>query len=244
MPLQTAKNHPSLSDRTVIVKWVQSQLYKYDPAHPDPGRVTIHRLNRAEYNNTIRDLIGVDFKPAEDFPSDDSGYGFDNIGDVLSLSPVLMEKYLAAATRIMDQAIVTQAIPSQVRHYNANLMEMGFNADGDRGDGWMPLGVLEEDGVSETIAVPTGDYIVCAYVFAKPRPIPAGGGAGGSRHAVEEADRAGARRRGRYCRRPGRFPANALAAGPTPYAESDAAAGSGRCGGQPHGSALRRRLPY
>ena len=64
---------------------------------PDPGRVTIRRLNRAEYNNTIRDLVGVDFKPAEDFPSDDVGYGFDNIGDVLSLSPVLMERYLAAA---------------------------------------------------------------------------------------------------------------------------------------------------
>ena len=67
----------------------------------DPGRVTIRRLNRAEYNNTIRDLVGVDFKPAEDFPSDDVGYGFDNIGDVLSLSPLLMEKYLAAAEAIV-----------------------------------------------------------------------------------------------------------------------------------------------
>src|SRR4051794_21821480 len=61
----------------------------------DPGHVTIRRLNRAEYNNTIRDLIGVDFQPADDFPSDDVGHGFDNIGDVLSLSPVLMERYLA-----------------------------------------------------------------------------------------------------------------------------------------------------
>ena len=63
----------------------------------DPGRVTIRRLNRAEYNNTIRDLIGIDFHPADDFPSDDVGYGFDNIGDVLSMPPILMEKYLAAA---------------------------------------------------------------------------------------------------------------------------------------------------
>ncbi len=64
---------------------------------PDPGRVTLRRLNRVEYNNTIRDLFGVDFRPADDFPSDDVGYGFDNIGDVLSLPPLLMEKYLAAA---------------------------------------------------------------------------------------------------------------------------------------------------
>lgn len=72
----------------------------------DPGRVTIHRLNRAEYNNTIRDLVGVDFQPADDFPSDDVGYGFDNIGDVLALPPILLEKYLAAAEKIMDRAIV------------------------------------------------------------------------------------------------------------------------------------------
>src|SRR5271170_4591574 len=69
MPPPNAKNHPSLSDRNVITKWVRGELYKYDPKNPDPGRVTIHRLNRAEYNNTIRDLVGVDFKPAEDFPS-------------------------------------------------------------------------------------------------------------------------------------------------------------------------------
>lgn len=187
MPPPNAQNHPTLLERNIIANWVQAELYKYDPNHPDPGRVTIHRLNRAEYNNTIRDLVGVDFKPAEDFPSDDSGYGFDNIGDVLSLSPVLMEKYMNAATRIMDEAIVTQTIPSQLRHYNANLMAMGFNADGDRGDGWMPLGALEEDGVSETIPVPAGDYLVRVYTFARPRaagpPTPQFGGRRGGRGA-------------------------------------------------------------
>src|SRR6516165_6793458 len=72
----------------------------------DPGRVTMRRLNRAEYNNTIRDLVGVDFQPADDFPGDDVGYGFDNIGDVLTVSPLLMERYLAAAETITQQAIV------------------------------------------------------------------------------------------------------------------------------------------
>ncbi len=72
----------------------------------DPGRVTIRRLNRNEYNNTVRDLLGVNFRPADDFPSDDVGYGFDNIGDVLSLPPLLMEKYLDAADSIARQSII------------------------------------------------------------------------------------------------------------------------------------------
>ena len=62
---------------------------------PDPGRVTARRLNRAEYTNTIRDLLAVDFRADKNFPTDDSGEGFDNIGDILTVSPVLMEKYLS-----------------------------------------------------------------------------------------------------------------------------------------------------
>ncbi|NBR84635.1 MAG: DUF1592 domain-containing protein [Verrucomicrobia bacterium] len=73
---------------------------------PDPGRVTVRRLNRTEYNSTVRDLVNLDFNPTEDFPADDIGYGFDNIGDVLSISPVHMERYLAAAESIAARAIV------------------------------------------------------------------------------------------------------------------------------------------
>jgi hypothetical protein len=82
-------------------------------AKPDPGRVTMRRLNRNEYNNTIRDLCFVDFSPAEDFPSDDVGHGFDNIGDVLTLPPVLMERYLAAAEGVMEKAILSK-IPQPI----------------------------------------------------------------------------------------------------------------------------------
>ncbi len=71
----------------------------------EPGRVTARRLNRTEYNNTVSDLLGLDVRPADDFPQDDSGYGFDNIADVLSLSPVLMERYLSAAERITRLAL-------------------------------------------------------------------------------------------------------------------------------------------
>ena len=66
-------------------------------AKPDPGRVTVRRLNKVEYKNTVRDLLGVDFNPTENFPADDVGHGFDNIGDVLTMSPLLMERYLEAA---------------------------------------------------------------------------------------------------------------------------------------------------
>lgn len=67
--------------------------------------VSIRRLNRDEYNNTIRDLTGLDLHPADDFPADDVGYGFDNIADVLSISPLLLEKYVNAAMTVAEAAI-------------------------------------------------------------------------------------------------------------------------------------------
>ena len=81
------------------IEGFQKALYgifdKADQGKRDPGKVTMRRLNRVEYKNTIRDLVGVDFDPTEDFPADEVGYGFDNIGDVLTVSPVLMKRYLA-----------------------------------------------------------------------------------------------------------------------------------------------------
>lgn len=89
-----------------VAEWIKQEVHRIElAATPDPGRVTARRLNRAEYNNTIRDLLGVDFRPADDFPQDDSGYGFDNIGDVLSLSPVLLEKYLKASEAAVKTAV-------------------------------------------------------------------------------------------------------------------------------------------
>jgi len=100
------KEQPSDADRAAILIALDT-ITKVDcTAQKDPGRVTVRRLNKVEYNNTIRDLCGVDVKPAEDFPSDDVGYGFDNIGDVLSLQPILIEKYMAAADKILNAAIV------------------------------------------------------------------------------------------------------------------------------------------
>ena len=100
------KPQPSEDQRQKMVAFIDGQLSKADCTGPtNPGKVTIRRLNREEYKNTVRDLMGVNYEP-EDFPNDEVGYGFDNIGDVLSLPPMLMEKYLAAADEIVRKAIV------------------------------------------------------------------------------------------------------------------------------------------
>src|SRR5712691_1393048 len=97
---------PNTAEVKVVTGWIEAEFERADRlAKPDSGRVTARRLNRAEYNNTIRDLLGTTLRPADTFPQDDSGYGFDNIGDVLSLSPVLMEKYLAAAEKVARNAL-------------------------------------------------------------------------------------------------------------------------------------------
>lgn len=118
MPPKKKKTQPSDSERTNLVAWLDKTLFPVDPKYPDPGRVTLHRLNRVEYNNTVRDLVGVHFEPAADFPQDDVGYGFDNIGDVLSMPPILVEKYLKAAESVMDEAIITGPLPPRPRRFN------------------------------------------------------------------------------------------------------------------------------
>lgn len=98
---------PSEEELKQTLEWIRGALSDYSCDGPvDPGRETIRRLNRVEYQNTIRDLVGVEFKASEEFPADDVGYGFDNIGDVLSLSPLLLEKYYDAAMTIAGKAIV------------------------------------------------------------------------------------------------------------------------------------------
>src|SRR5271157_303125 len=100
------------AEMDTLVKYVQGEFAKADRnTPPDPGRVTAHRLNRNEYANTIRDLLGVEYRAQKDFPTDDSGEGFDNLGDILTISPVLMEKYLEAAERIASRAVAADPLP-------------------------------------------------------------------------------------------------------------------------------------
>ena len=106
---------PALAEAETFAKAVHEIFERHDrSAKRDPGRVTMRRLNRVEYNNTVRDLVGIDFPVGDDFPSDDVGHGFDNIGDVLTISPLHMERYMAAAETIMRQAILVGDAPKPV----------------------------------------------------------------------------------------------------------------------------------
>src|SRR5215475_1576013 len=110
---------PDPAEQKAVISWVEREFDRADRmAKPDPGRVTARRLNRAEYNNTVRDLLGVDFRPADDFPQDVPGQGFDNVAGTLSVSPVLMEKYLLAAEKVARTAVfgVASMKPERVVH--------------------------------------------------------------------------------------------------------------------------------
>ncbi len=107
------KDQPSSDERRKLIAWIDAAVFPVDPKNPDPGRVTLRRLNRFEYQNTVRDLIGV-LPDTQLLPPDDSGYGFDNMADVLTLSPTHLEAYLNTASRALDQAYGTSAAPKRV----------------------------------------------------------------------------------------------------------------------------------
>lgn len=120
-------------DLEKLVDWIKKGPLKLDPANPDPGRVTLRRLNRIEYRNTVRDLTGFDFRTDEEFPADDTGYGFDNIGDVLSTSPMLLEKYMQAAETIVEKAVPLENRITPSRQLPAGIFRgRGERSESDR----------------------------------------------------------------------------------------------------------------
>ncbi len=134
MPPEEHDRQPTNQERQRVVQWLEEKLYHVDCSKlRDPGRVTIRRLNRVEYNNTIRNLVGVDFEPGKGFPSDDVGYGFDNIGDVLSLPPLLMEKYLDAAEKIAEAAIIGDVEARRNQHFEDKNLDAGNGRRRDTG---------------------------------------------------------------------------------------------------------------
>jgi mono/diheme cytochrome c family protein len=152
------KPQPNEAERDLVVKYIDGQLAKVDcKQERNPGRVTIRRLNREEYRNTIRDLLGVSFEP-KDFPNDAVGYGFDNIGDVLSLAPMLLEKYLAAAEEIVGQAIVADPAPKAA---TTRIAGNKFKSDNDaiRAIESRALGLYREGEAHTTFDAPLpGEY--------------------------------------------------------------------------------------
>jgi mono/diheme cytochrome c family protein len=127
---------PDAATYEALVKYIESERDRLAQLKPNPGRPTLHRLNRAEYGNAIRDLLALEIDVAELLPADDIGYGFDNIGDVLNVSPLLLERYLSAASKISRLAVGDTTLPASYQTYV------------------IPHGLIQSDRMSE--AMPLG----------------------------------------------------------------------------------------
>ena len=123
---------PSNEELETIAAWIKFDVFGINAQNPDPGRLTVRRLNRAEYGNTINDLMGIRFNAGLMFPADDAGHGFDNVGDALSFSPLLMEKYFKAARLVVAEAVPvqTRTIPVQLFRSHDFLDQQGRDGAG------------------------------------------------------------------------------------------------------------------
>jgi hypothetical protein len=119
MPPTTVRSRPEARIADGFASHLESAIDRAALAHPNPGRSIIRRLNRAEYSNAVRDLLAVDVRPGEWLPIDDSGYGFDNIADVLSTSPALLDRYLSAAYKVSRLAVGDLSIKPAEDIYDA-----------------------------------------------------------------------------------------------------------------------------
>ncbi len=129
--LMPPREHATISsgERNAIMQWIVSDALHLDPTKPDPGKVTVRRLNRNEYRNTIRDLLGVDFDTTLHFPADDTGHGFDNMADVLSISPLLLEKYVDAANAIIGSTVPLEPLVFREQHIPGNRFRLVNNTE-------------------------------------------------------------------------------------------------------------------
>ena len=96
---------PDAATMDRFATWLETSIDRAAAAHPNPGRATLHRLNRTEYANAIRDLLGLDVDPAPLLPADDESYGFDDIADVLRTSPSLLDRYMSASWNLSRLAV-------------------------------------------------------------------------------------------------------------------------------------------
>jgi mono/diheme cytochrome c family protein len=135
MPPMTAAR-PARAAADAFAGWLQQSLDRAAGERPNPGRPAIHRLNRAEYANAIRDLLGLEIDSRALLPTDDAGYGFDNIADVLSVSPGLFERYMSAARKISRLAVGDPATKPVVETYSAPK----YFVQSDRADERLPFG--------------------------------------------------------------------------------------------------------
>ena len=162
---------PPQADRDNFTLAAKTILNYVDPAHPDPGQVTIRRLNRTEYDNTAYDLLGINFYPSDDFPPDDVGGGYDNNGDVLTLSPLLMERYLDAAEAVIQQALPEGGTWPLFQKIEAFLPAAGgplfkqTSAGRDKIRHVLPGTRLTSTQTAQNAIKVEGDYIVQAFAY-------------------------------------------------------------------------------
>ena len=138
-----SKAQPTPDQRAAFVQWLDEGRASFAGANPDPGRTTVRRLNRIEYANAVRDLLAVDADFSGELPPDNSGFGFDNIADVLSVSPTLMERYVAVAGKVARMAtglnsrrdfVTTWQMPK-----DGSVANSGVPAYNERGGADLPL---------------------------------------------------------------------------------------------------------
>ena len=142
-----------------LVSWLEADLDRTAAAHPDPGRPLLHRLNRTEYANAIRDLLALEIDAASLLPPDDSAYGFDNISDALGVSPHLQERYLSAALKIGSLAVGnTNTSPGSETYRIRQDLSQDQHIEG------MPLGTIGGTQVRHNFPL-TGEYVFQAKLY-------------------------------------------------------------------------------
>jgi catechol 2,3-dioxygenase-like lactoylglutathione lyase family enzyme/mono/diheme cytochrome c family protein len=145
---------PDAQARAALVSFLETSIDRQAAASPSPGRPALHRLNRVEYQNVIRDLLALDVDAASLLPADDSSFGFDNVADVLGVSPVLLERYIAAAEKISAMAVGDPGTPASDKTYRVrfDLTQTG-HIDG------LPLGTRGGTLIRETFPL-DGEYVI------------------------------------------------------------------------------------
>ncbi|MEQ1760312.1 MAG: DUF1592 domain-containing protein [Vicinamibacterales bacterium] len=145
---------PDAATKAGLVSGLVAALDRTEAAAPNPGRTLLHRFNRAEYANAIRDLLAVDVDATTLLPPDDSSFGFDNIADILGVSPLLMERYISAAETISALAVgdITQQ-RSAVLYRVKNDLPQGEHVEG------LPEGTRGGTSVRHTFPL-DGEYII------------------------------------------------------------------------------------
>ena len=158
MPPQGA-TQPDAATRARLVSWLADAMDHAATVAPNPGRPLLHRLNRAEYANAVRDLLALNVDPATLLPPDDSAYGFDNIGDVLGMSPVLLERYMDAAGKVSALAVGDPDVgPSSETFRIRQDASQDVHVDG------MPLGTV--GGILAPVTLPLdGEYMITVQMF-------------------------------------------------------------------------------